>query len=106
MNGFRAFLGRLRGWTLQMLISLDQLGHVWCAGWFYVWLGRGACPNADETISSWVGRRAIAGKGWALIAEKIINAAFLLVGQRDHCRRHIEWGEGAALGRGSTSGRV
>lgn len=97
-----AVLTRLRDWTLQILICLDQLGHVWIAGWFYVWLGRGKCPNADETISSWVGRRAEAGKRWALVAAAVIDWLFSLLGQENHCRRHIE---AAFEPQSSTSGR-
>ena len=83
-------LTRLRAWTLQYLISIDQVGHVWIAGWGYVWLGRGECPNADETISSWVGRNALAGARWALIAQWAINGLFARLGSPNHCRRCIE----------------
>jgi hypothetical protein len=74
-----------------MFIALDQLVYVWLCGWAYVWLGRGSCPNPDETISSCVGRHAVAQKKWALIAEKVINALFWF--QPDHCRNAIEWDE-------------
>lgn len=77
-----------------MLLALDQLIYVWIAGWLYVWLGRGECPSADETISSCVGRHAIAGKRWALVAERWIDRLFLLLArQRGHCRASIEWDE-------------
>ena len=84
-----------------MLLALDQLAYVWLAGWVYVWLGRGVCPSADETISSCVGRQAIAGKRWALLAETIIDRLFLVLArQSGHCRASIEWDEVAApLGR-------
>ena len=43
-----------------------------------------------ETISSRVGRNAIAGKRWALIAEKVIDYVFFVIrGQRNHCRESI-----------------
>lgn len=82
---------RLRGWLWQWLIAVDQLAHVWCAGWLYVWLGRGECPSADETISSRVGRSAVAGAGWALKAERVIDWLAEQLGDAPgHCRRHIE----------------
>jgi hypothetical protein len=76
---------RLKAWGRQMLIGIDQLLGCWLRGWFFVW-GRGECPSADETISSWVGRKAIAGKHWALVAEKLIDR---IMGA-GHCRRSIE----------------
>lgn len=82
---------RLGSWVFQMLLAIDQLAYVWIAGWLYVWVGDRNCPNADETISSCVGRNAMAGKKWALIAEKVINALFWFA--PDHCRRAIEWDE-------------
>lgn len=82
---------RLALWLLQLLIAIDQLVYVWAAGWTYVWLGRGRCPSADETISSCVGRHAMRERKWALIAEKVINALFWLA--PNHCRRAIEWDE-------------
>lgn len=67
---------------MRVLVSIDQLGNTLTGG------------KPDETISSRVGRNAMAGKKWALIAEKAINALFwVLVGQRNHCRDHIEWDE-------------
>lgn len=76
---------RLRAWARAWLIALDQLAYVWIAGWLYVWLGHGACPNPDETISSCVGRNAEKGRAWALVAEKAIDALF----GAGHCRRAI-----------------
>jgi len=76
------------------LIAIDQLAHVWLAGWTYVWLGRGKCPNADETISSRVGRNAAQGKRWALCCERVIDwGAYVIAGQRGHCRASIEQDE-------------
>jgi hypothetical protein len=83
---------RLRRWLLELLISLDQLGHVLCGGPKYIFRG-GPCPSADETISSKVGRQAAKGRRWAIAAEKVINAGFRILGQRDHCRHAIEWDE-------------
>lgn len=40
-------------------------------------------PNSKETTSSWIGRNAIAGKRWALWAEKEVDSVF----GAGHCRR-------------------
>lgn len=64
---------------VRILVAIDQFGNTLLDG------------NPDETISSRVGRNAIAGKKWALIAEKVINALFWF--QPNHCRTHIEWDE-------------
>lgn len=66
-------------YLIRLLVAIDQLGNTVCDG------------NPDETISSRVGRNALAGKKWALIAEKVINALFWF--QPNHCRSHIEWDE-------------
>lgn len=66
----------------NLLISIDQLGNA---------LGGG---DADETISSRVGKAALAGRRWALLMERVIDWLFLQVtGERDHCRASIEWDE-------------
>jgi hypothetical protein len=77
---------------LELLISLDQFAHVLLGGPKYVTRG-GPCPSADETISSKVGRQAIKGRNWARAAELVINTLFRALGDRDHCRRSIEWDE-------------
>lgn len=66
----------------RILLGLDQLANTLLDG------------NEDETISSRVGRNALAGKKWALIAQSAINALFkFLTGKPDHCYRSIEWDE-------------
>jgi hypothetical protein len=81
---------RFKLWLWQWLIALDQFAGVGCTFWTYVLLGRGKPPNADETISSRVGRAAVAGKRWGLVAERIINRLARWVGDApDHCRRCI-----------------
>ena len=68
---------------MRILLALDQLLNVLLGG-----------NNEDETISSAVGRKAMAGKRWALIAERIINWIFERLGDGpNHCRRNIEWEE-------------
>ena len=80
---------RVRLWLWQLLISLDQLGHVILGGPKFILVG-GTVPNADETISSKVGRASLEGKRWARIAEKVIDwFAYALAGQTDHCLRSI-----------------
>jgi hypothetical protein len=76
---------RLKAWAWQMFVCLDQLGGCWLRGWYFVWVG-GDCPSARETISSFVGRNAIKGKTWALVAEHFIDG---ILGA-GHCRRSIE----------------
>ena len=72
----------MKSWTVRVLVSIDQLANTLLNG------------KPDETISSRVGKNAIAGKRWALIAEKFINALFkFLIGEENHCRSHIEWDE-------------
>lgn len=69
-------------WGRRLLVALDQLGNTLCDG------------DPDETISSRVGKAALKGKRWGLVCEYLINALFRAVtGERDHCRKHIEWDE-------------
>jgi hypothetical protein len=63
-------------YLINVLVSLDQLLNVLIGGY------------PDETISSRVGRNAAAGKKWALIAEKVINALFWF--DPNHCRDAVE----------------
>ena len=66
----------MRKYLINLFIALDQLLNVFAAG-----------DNPDETISSAVGRKAIAGRKWALVAERVIDwLAFKLTGERNHCR--------------------
>lgn len=73
----------LKAWRV-FLVAFDQLVCVWLRCWGFVFAGRGE-PDPDETISSWVGRNAVAGERWALTAEKVIDA---LLGA-GHCRANI-----------------
>jgi hypothetical protein len=61
-------------YIVRVLISIDQLGNTICNG------------DPDETISSRVGRGAVAGKRWALMLEPIIN---WIMGSPTHCRDAI-----------------
>ncbi|ARS29090.1 hypothetical protein [Sphingomonas sp. KC8] len=80
---------RLTRWLWALAVSLDQLAHVLLSGPKYLLLG-GPAPNPDETISSKVGRMAVAGKRWALIAEAVIDWIFIRLGDGPgHCRRNI-----------------
>lgn len=82
-------LSRLRHWLHALLIALDQLAYVTLAGPKYLIAG-GPEPSAQETISSKVGRMALAGKRWALVIEPLIDRIFILLGSAPgHCRRAI-----------------
>lgn len=74
-------LRRLLLWLWQLFLTVDQFFAVWLRGWRYVWFG-GELPYAEETISSWVGKRSAEGHRWAGIAEKLLDALFC----EDHCR--------------------
>jgi hypothetical protein len=78
---------RFSNWFERLFTCLDQLLAVWLRGWFYVWLGWGELPSADETLSAFVGRHAIMGQPWALRAENIIDAMMLAKG---HCREAVQ----------------
>ncbi len=72
----------LRGWLRNVAVAVDQGCNAVLRG------------NPDETISSRVGRAALAGKRWGLICEAIIDRLFRLLGEAPgHCRREIEWDE-------------
>lgn len=84
-------IARGRAWAKQWLIAIDQLAAVALCFAPFVLLGRGRVPNADETISSIVGRWAEAGHRWALACEWLIDRLFTALGDGpDHCRRSIE----------------
>ena len=73
----------MKRYALRILIALDQFGNVLAGG-----------NNPDETISSAVGRKAMRGVRWALVAERAIDWLFeRLTGERGHCRAVIEWEE-------------
>lgn len=66
-------------YLMNILIGFDQLGNALFDG------------NPDETISSRVGKAAIAGKRRAIILEALINLLFAVIrGQRNHCENCIE----------------
>lgn len=70
-------------YALRFLIAIDQLGNVILGG-----------DNPDETISSAVGRKAIEGRKWALLAERAIDWLFWrITGARGHCRANVEYDE-------------
>jgi hypothetical protein len=85
---------RLLKSLLELLVWIDQgVGLLLCIP-FYLILGHPK-PNADETISSVVGRYATLEYRWALAAEWIIDRLFFIPqGCRlGHCRKHIEYDE-------------
>jgi hypothetical protein len=75
---------RLKLWGVCILIALDQLFHCIIGGPKYILFG-GMTPNPDETISSKVGRAALAGKRWALACQWCINLVF----GKNHCLNSI-----------------
>lgn len=80
---------RLLKWLRAWLVALDQLAYVTLAAPKYLLAG-GPVPSPRETISSKVGRMAVKGKRWALIAEAVIDWMFERIGSRPgHCRRAI-----------------
>ncbi|MBI0475015.1 hypothetical protein D9601_06525 [Sphingomonas sp. MA1305] len=75
----------------QLLVSIDQLAQVLVVGMFFVAGLTEACPSADETISSYVGRGEMRGARWAQILASIIDRLFVLLGEQPgHCRRNVE----------------
>lgn len=87
---------RFWDWLWQYLIAKDQMWAMRVLFFTYVLRGRGKKPNADETISSIVGRHAMRGKKWALLLESRIDALFRWVSggrEQSHCRDSIEYDE-------------
>ncbi|MDQ5978243.1 MAG: hypothetical protein QG602_1217 [Verrucomicrobiota bacterium] len=63
----------MRFWTLQVLLALDQLLNTVLGGW------------SDETISARAWRLHQRKRRWA-VARLLIDALFMLIGQRNHCQ--------------------
>ncbi|MET3826575.1 hypothetical protein ABIC16_002268 [Sphingomonas sp. PvP055] len=83
-------LTRLSKWIIQFLIAIDQFVYVLLAAPYYLIFG-GTCPSADETISSRVGRAAMAGAWWGKPCAWAIDHLFMLLGSAPgHCARAIE----------------
>lgn len=74
-------MSRLRRWPLAMLIALDQLANAILLG------------NEDDTISSRAWKAKMKGRAWGHVAVAVIDAAFRILGQRDHCQSSAEWDE-------------
>lgn len=84
---FRRSLEVLR----QLMVSIDQLAQVVIVGLLFVIGLTSACPSADETISSYVGRGQLRGAWWARILAPAIDGLFVLLGEAPgHCRRNVE----------------
>jgi hypothetical protein len=70
-------------WLYLFAVALTQgIVNTTLAGLWWAITGRGSEPDPDEPFSSRVGRNAIAGKRWALIAEKLVDSIF----GAGHCR--------------------
>lgn len=82
---------RLRDLAQQLLVSVDQFAQVVIVGVAYVFHLTDACPSADETISSYVGRGELRGAWWARLLAPAIDHLFVLLGEAPgHCRRNVE----------------
>lgn len=78
---------RLREWLHVMAVALDAWLQTIVFGFAFV-LELGPKPEPSDTISAVVGRNAIKGRRWALIAERIIDWIFERLGEEaGHCRR-------------------
>lgn len=74
---------RFHRWLWLFGVALTQgIVNTTLVGLWWVITGRGTEPDPDESFSSRVGRNALAGRGWALIAERVIDG---LLGA-GHCR--------------------
>ena len=81
---------RLLRWLWECAASLSQWAHLLIGGLIYVIVPGKPLPNRDETTSSKVGRAALLGRRWALIAERIIDRFAIWCGDEPgHCRRNI-----------------
>ena len=84
-------IGRFALLLRQLLVSVDQFAQVVLVGVFYVLGLTSACPSADETISSYVGRGELRGAWWARLLAPAIDSLFVLLGEKPfHCRRNVE----------------
>ena len=74
---------RFKRWAYLFAVALTQgIINTTMAGLWWVVTGNGQEPDPDEPFSSRVGRNAIAGKRWALAAEKVVDGIF----GAGHCR--------------------
>ena len=74
---------RFKRWFYLFAVALTQgIINTTLAGLWWVITGNGQEPDPDEPFSSRVGRNAIAGKRWALAAEKVVDSIF----GAGHCR--------------------
>jgi hypothetical protein len=79
----------------RLRIWIAAVGSAWSQLWQTLWVGAlflfGAAPapDPDETLSAFIGRRAIAGARWARVAELFVDTLmFGIDGLRwHHCRR-------------------
>ncbi len=63
----------MKFWLLQILLAFDQLLNTVLGGW------------SDETISARAWRQHRTSRRWA-VARAVIDGAFRLIGQRNHCQ--------------------
>jgi hypothetical protein len=78
---------RLRDWLHVMAVALDCWMQTIIFGFAHV-LDLAPKPRVRDTISAVVGHNAIGGRGWALVAEAVIDWIFERLGEAPgHCRR-------------------
>ena len=74
---------RFKRWLYLFAVALTQgIVNTTLAGLWWAITGKGQEPDPDEPFSSRVGRNALSGKRWALIAEKLVDGIF----GAGHCR--------------------
>lgn len=77
-------LARFRAWLWITGTALSQaVFNTGIAGFWWVITGRGVAPDPDEPLSARIGRAAVKGKLWGLLAEQAVDAIF----GAGHCRR-------------------
>lgn len=82
---------RFKRWLFLFGVALTQgVVNTTVAGLWWVITGKGQEPDPDEPFSSRVGRNAIAGKRWALIAEKLVDAIFGAGHSRSAAKSHAQ----------------
>ena len=82
-------LGRFGQLIHAWLVALDQLAYVTLASPAFL-IGLSDPPSPHETISSAFGRHANLGFHWAIVAQRLIDRLFELLGSPPgHCQRAI-----------------
>lgn len=80
-------IGRTKVAFWALLRALDILAcTLWLAPLYVVNLADR--PSGRQMISSYIGKAAVSGRRWAMIASSVIDRAAMLLGDKpDHCLR-------------------